>query len=631
MKDINDLEPLDLEPLDLEPIDVEPVDVEPLDLEPLDLEPIDVEPVDVEKVEQETGYSMGKLYEDIGDVAGRVASMPGELYEFGKFAAREAGPEIRKIAEKPTEAAEAAALGATISPTTSAFVERAIAKLTPEFLGGMTPEEYRATYGDRALTDIAIQNIKKQEETTKEFPLTSAASKLLTSTAITAPAIAAAPAALTLPAASAAFGVLGAGEAAEKTALETGSTEKATREAGKTLATQAITDALTLGLGKTAKAAGKKVIEAAKDAPTSRTLRAFGASPEQIEELRKTTSITKAPERVAQVLDETGVLKPFRTKSQLIKRLDDTIETESQKLGNIAKEVSQEVKPEFVSKVVDDITKQVENQVLKKLAIEKGKVDFDDPIVKDITIKLKELRNIGEEGLTGEKLPTFEQLNNKRKDLGQAVKQWEPGKTTEHQQALRDLYGIVKENLDSVAMMTDKGSDFVSQNNKLSSLYAAKSLTDTKSPGAAQVIIASLRRRPLESIGTIGAEAAIAGTALGAAGLPGFGIAVPAIFGARKIGPSAIATAARKAEKVIRPSVKTTRQLLDTAEKAFPETYKKFSSAIENAKSRGASAISAANYILSQQYPEYREMMEKVDKEEFEMIDEDFLTDQDFE
>lgn len=595
------------------------------DFEQPSVEAATAEPVDTTK-EEETAYSMGKFGEDVGEVLANVASIPSQLYEAGKFAVKQTPEELAKIAQKPTEAAEAAGLGMTISPTASAFVERAIAKLTPEFLGGMTPEEYKNVYGDRALKAIALENIKKQEAAAKEFPLTTMGSKLLTSTAVVAPLITSGG----ILGASAGFGGLAALEAGEKTLLETGDTQKALREAAKALATQGLTDYATLKLGKLAAAGGKKAAEYIKEIPETAALKAIGATKEEIKALRQSANIAKTPSGVVQALEETKVLKPFTTKAQLAQNLDNAIEIESNKLGSITKEISGEIDPKFVSKIVDDTTKQIEDQILKPLRVKSGKVDFDDPIVKDINNKINELKNIGEEGLLNEKLPTFELINAKKREIGDLVKTWDPGKTTQHKQALRDLYGIVKENIDAMAQMTSKGDDFIAQNNKLSSLFTAKKLTDVKDVDAAEVLLSSMRKGARPTAAVLGKKAAVAEGLMSLIGFPiAKALVAPITYPIKKLGPSTLAVGARQAQKFAKPAAEITENVLQAAKVKFPETYNKFQGIIDSAKNRGKSAVSATNYMLAQQFPEYREMIEKT-REEEGLTDKDFLTDEDF-
>lgn len=614
--------------IDFEPIDFQeekPSSEESIQFEPIDFqEEAPAEPVDIAK-EEATGYNMDKFLSDTGDVLGRVASIPGDIYQAGKFAIEQAPQELEKIQQDPAGALKAAALAPTLSQNLSALVEKGIAKLDPT----LSSEAYQDLYGNRDIKDIAEQNRAMQEKVTADFPLTSMGSKMLTTTALAAPAIAAAPAALAAAAPTVAYGTLGGIEAGEKKLNETGSLGEGLREGVKTLATQGVADAATMGLARAAKSG----LQSLKKVPASQTLKSIGATSDEIAALEKSASFRpdKSPESIAKQLEESGVVRAMRSKEGAASKLADAITTESTKLDDVVKNVSNKVNPEFMGTMVDDIARTAEEQILKKLAVESGIVDPDHPVVKDIQRKLQELRNVGEENiLTNRKNPTFEQIHNKKKEFGEAVRTWEAGRSDVHQKALRDLYGIVNEGLDMMVQSTDVGDAYKSQNSKLAKLFAAKKLADPKgdpkllAETSSGLGLGGMASRTMRKYGPAGIAGA---AATGLIGLPATVAALPAAYGVAKYGRSVVAAGARGAEKTLNFGAQNAAKALESAKMRFPEVYNKFAAVIENAAKRGDAAVSATNYMLSQQFPEYREMIENSKDEEglpVELTDEEF-------
>lgn len=637
--------------IDFEPIDFqeEKPSEEPIQFEPIDFqEEAAPEPVDVAK-EEATGYSMDKFLSDTGDVLGRVASIPKDLInlpsavreaynapmskqytaaqgdidaEIARMRRDEPGaPELQmpdtegRIRQKlidrqiSQDRAKAAGLAPAISQNLNALVEKGIAKANVyNPFSDMTDEAYQDLYGNRDIKDIAEQNRAMQEKSTADFPLTSMGSKMLTTTALAAPAIAAAPAALAVAAPTAAYGTLGAIESGEKTYNETGSAGEALREGVKTLATQGVADAATMGLARAAKSG----LQSLKKVPASQTLKSIGAKADDIAAL-ETKSTNKSPEAIAKQLEESGVVRAMRSKASAASKLDEVITKESDKLAEAVKQVSNQVDPQYMGTVVDDIARTAERDILGWLAKEKGIVDPDNPIVKDITSKIRELRNIGDDNiLTNRKNPTFEQINNKRKDFGKAKRSWEQGRTDVHQQALEKLYFITRDGLNLVADSVDNPAGYRQQTDKVAKLLAAKQLTGiSKEPG----IIKPAGDRGLQGslvagLRQYGLPGTLLATGAATIGLPATAAVALPVWAIGKYGRSTLAAGARGAEKTLNFGAQNAAKALEVAKTRFPEVYNKFASAIEAAASRGEAAVSATNYMLSQQFPEYREMIE---------------------
>lgn len=592
-----------------------------------------VEPIDIAK-EEDTSYSMGKFVEDTGDVLSNIASIPSALYETGKFAIQQAPEEYQKIKQKPLQAAEQATKKFTkgmsllnIPEELTLEAEKVYARNLPEFLGGLSEEEYKNIYEDRSTEDLIKATREREESLNKDFPLTGIVSELGGTTVTTAPMIA-----LGLNP-TLAYG----GAAALKTGSEVlgkgGSFQEALREGSKQLATQAAADALTFGAGRML-AKGK---EAIKKLPASQTLRSVGIDPENIKMLEKSKKVHKDPEVIAQELEKAGVAKAFRSKEAAVEALDNAIVRETSNLDNIIKKASNEIKasnPMLMSNVVDDIVKDIDDVVLKNLATNYGKVDEFDKIVYTVNLIKKELKNLGDvDATTSNKIPNFEQVNIKKREIGENVKKWDSSRDKLEQEALKDIYHIVNENLKKAAKNTSVGDSFAAQNQKIASLLTAQDLSKLKDSSIFSSLAKAIRNRPGEALTQLGIGGTVLATLLAKMGLPGIALALPPAYIVNKYGRSTLASGLRQAEKTLSSATRMAEPVIQTVKKAtpaikksvdkvnilkqrFPDVYNKFSNVLDKAVIRGDSAVTATNYMLSQQYPEYREIMEQIDKEE---------------
>lgn len=552
---------------------------------------------------KETAKSLQESDSSAGHILGKVMQAPMNLANLPAFIKQQAPKEWEKIKDNPAGAAKAAALAPAVSQTLNAAVEKGIAKLDPT----LSSDEYQALYGDRSLTDLAKANRAEQEKAMGEFPLTSMASKLATTTALAAPAIAVAPAVAAVIAPTLAYGGIGAIESAEKKYEETGDIKKALTQGGEDLATQGILDVATLGAGKLLKKGVQSLKPAALESAAARqTLKSIGASEDEIARL-------KNPELVSQELANQGAVGPLTSKKASNTLIKESLSKEGGKLETLVDDISNEVNKAPEAVIADSLDASIQKadkdilDPLRKL----GRNDLD-PVVFDVKNRLQQIKNLGRSNYEAGSNPTFKQLHEFKQNLGNEIK-WNRKTDSTHQQALEQLYHTLDEELDSVSNLTSKGDAYRAQNDKLSRLFTAKSMSDPKeSSNLATALMGALKKHPYSSLGLGGVALAKGATMVGLpAGASIAAVGIPAVAVA-KYGRQAVAAGLRGAAKV---SEKATDVLTRVAA-SNPELLGKFAAPISQAVKRGPQAISATNFMLSQQYPEYRELMEKLQNQE---------------
>lgn len=559
---------------------------------------------------------------------GKVLEAPVALSKLPGFIKREGPKEWARVKDNPAQAGEAGlkkftqgASLVTIPEDLKTEAEKTIAgyaKHLPESLGGISDEQYNDLY-NRPTEDISAQNKQHDAALQEKFPITSLVGQGLgygTTAATMGAAGVPGLAAAAIPAGT---------QTASKVLEEGGTGEQALKEGGKDAAVMATLDLLTGGaINLVKKGAGAVTPGALRNAATNQTLKSIGASDSAISGMRQ------SPEAVAEQLHQSGIISPLKTKTGMRATLEDTLTSEGKNLEKIVKGTSKDIVEKNPGAVKDTIAemKGEADQAITDWLRQKGQSDYD-PAMFDVQQRLGRLDKLGQSnydvngqllktvdnagGVTEEatQLPTFEQLHQFKQDLGNEVR-WNRKTDNVHQQALEKLYDLVDTKLDNLAAGQSKvpleNSPYKLQNDKLSRLYSAKGAFPKK--GSAEGVMETVQDAIKKSPSTWGPLAYLGVKAAGAAGLGPVGVAavtLPAIAAA-KFGRQALSQGLRGAANVTEGAA----ELLTRVSKASPETLGQFAKPIAAAAERGPQAVAATNYLLSQQYPEYRDLINKL-------------------
>ena len=562
-------------------------------------------------------------------VASEVASIPGELVKLPGMIAKQAPKEWETIKQDPAQfsefAAKKLAQGASITGPqhglSAAYEKYFVAPVWDKLLGKQSLKEAATTwvperYQDRSVEDIAAQNIQHQKQQGAQLPLTSMASSLPGPIALQAAGI---PLPLTL-------GAQKAGEVLE----ETGRPVRALAEGSKAAL---LTELLNQGLAKAGQ--GLKAAPAAaknwvQEKAALETAKAFGGTPATLAKAGKERLIAAGQEAQPLV---TGL----SSKEKLREVLGDKIKSLGSKLESNVDDISSEIssqQPQLVKGIINDITTNAEKSILAPLAENLGQT-AESPATFIINQKLRELHNLGRktsvdvQGVVNEAIePSFKNLNEFKKALGNEISSWEkaahervPDAAT--QQGLKNLYEQVKQGLEDLSGVAsgNKGAQYKATKQSISRL---KTLEKPAFEGTRQ----ELQRDIVADLpGSLRLPVRLAQYGLAPVTIPlelahrfaqTYGPQVSAqAFKTAEKGIGLAESAAAKAKKAASQAFKTSvsPKLLNKL-KTVPQYFGPFAQALQKAAPRGSSALAATSYMLHQQYPEYRDLLSKLEDED---------------
>lgn len=657
-------------------------------------------PVNVADEESQQNEFWAKIAQDLEPVTpstliGEVASIPGQVASLPGLIAKQAPKELETILQKPGEAAEFAAKKLAQSASiagpqhglSAAYEKYFVAPIWDKIRGQQGLKEALTTwvperYADRSVEDIAAQNIAHQKAQEEELPLTGLATSV------------AGPAALQM--AGIPFPVTLGGQKFGEVLEQTGRPVEALAEGTKAAL---LTELLNRGVGaliKGVKKAPGTIKEAISEKAAMNAAQSFGGTPSTIAKIGK-ERLAAAGEEAAALL-EGGLPSKKTLQTRLSEKLDDLGQKIEQNVENISTELA-ERQPSLVSGALDDIVLATERKVLQPLAENLGQESFS-PATFTVRQKLKELKRLGSPLEINEKVlptspmapeflatikesykkygldfdafprkfredvisrvsrelptsvtksapvepiipkPTFKQLNEFKKALGNEISSWEkmpheriPDMAT--QRGLQTLYGEVKKALEDMAGLTsnEQGLQYKQLKRSISNLKTiqkpafegakAQEAYELKSdiPGTAEHSLRTLRYGlgkvllPLQWMHDLSQRY---GNPMGAHGYRALeGLIEGAETGVRK-GATKVGQTATTAARAASAAAFQKAPKIMTALQKMPNYFGPFTFALKKAASQGATSLGATSYMLHQQYPEYRDLLDKLEAEEIE-------------
>lgn len=463
-------------------------------------------------------------------------------------------------------------------------------------------------YEDVSTEELTARNQARDAQLQKDLPLTGAVSQLAGTGVLAGPAIMAAGPASAIPV----LGGIGAVQQATKTANEGGSFTKSVSEGVSTGGSSVLLDMATAGLGS-------KLKQGAQKFGTAKGLREFSAEQALKSIGVKDAGIKKMGNKAQAAGDElleSGVTKANRSKNAMQTQLTETLDKKSVDLDNTVRDVSNEFDA-MPQPVVKTGTKLIQHELdkgpLEYLRQQGLTADSMDPAVRDMMEKMSQLNKLGQ-GNYGSSKPTFQQLHEFKKRLGKEAN-FDTKRSQWHNEALKQAYTIVDNHLDEMASMSAKGGKaYKSTNQQLHNLLnASKHVPVTPTDGITGAIEQIMQRYPVLRGAPTAAIAYAGSKALGLGNAPAAAILGTAYVGG-KYGRQAMAQGAKAAI----PMAEKTHKAVNRAMSMLPPSLKRLQTPLANAIKRGPEAVTATNFVLSQQYPEYRDLIDKLKGEDNE-------------
>lgn len=363
----------------------------------------------------------------------------------------------------------------------------------------------------------------------------------------------------------------------------------------------------------------KPAVESAKekfdDIASTQIARALGGTKKQLTNIGE-SRIKKAGD----IMRQEGI-DGLKTSETLAKRVNERLKEVGQELGNtvdnVAKELSENAPESIIDDSVTQIAENFRNSPVYQKLYSAGARDFDDIAMMEFNKKLSQLERLAAEPGAG-----FKSLQNFKQVLGDEIKDWrkllpgDPRRGKNLQDGLKTLYKEVNDQLNELASFTPSGSKYSQLNRTYSGLsdanqLAFKEATEAELSGdiGTQIVNALADKIPLAGKALTRPETALGGSAFALAKMAGMStpmsaaIAVPTTLGAYGV------------KKLGRQGVSKGADIMVRLLNENPAALGKFSTALGSAAARGPSSINATIYMLSQQYPEFREMLNKFEEE----------------